>query len=343
MSRAPIGAEPSGLELREHINARNKTLFDAAHFRLTSVGGTADAVTATLAPALDGGGLVDGMTFGITWGAANTAGVTLAINGGSAVAVLDRSGAALPSSAISSGLRSLIEYIGGNFRVLTATGVDSAAAMRNSQTFTASGTWTPPVGADASTPVYVEAWGAGGGGSTGRCGGGGGYAAQWFRIGDLGSSVTVTIGAGGTAGGATGGNGANSTFGAFLTAYGGGGSAAGSLGPGGFGGGSSTAGTPTEAGRVGGGWGGAGNSDPAIGNSGLDASNNHGGGGGARGTSGTRNGGWAVYGGGGGGQTSGGKSKYGGDGGSGTSAGSAPGGGGGATAAGARGEVRVWI
>ena len=77
------------------LNTRFKELYDAAASPLTSIGGTANAVTATLDPALDGDGLVVGMGFTLTWGAENTAGVTLAINGGTPAAVLNADGSAL--------------------------------------------------------------------------------------------------------------------------------------------------------------------------------------------------------------------------------------------------------
>jgi len=115
----------------------------------------------------------------------------------------------------------------------------SAATSVNLQAFTVSGTWTKPV---TATFVMVEAWGAGGGGGSGSRvvlgnasmggggGGGGAYAYRVFAASELTSTVTVTIGAGGTGGTAisvdsTNGNngvtGGNTTFGSFITAYGG--------------------------------------------------------------------------------------------------------------------------
>lgn len=332
-----------------------KKLYDASALPLTAVGGTADAVTATLDPALDGGGLVDGMKFEITWGATNTAGVTLALNGAAAVPVLDASGNTLIASSIGAGLRSLLEYIGGSFRILSPllTSMGGGSARYYYQ-FTASGTWNKPAGLDDDASITVEAWAGGGGGGSGANGGGGGgggYAKIRLRAGDVPSSVTVTIGPGG----AIGSRGGNTTFGSLLTAFNGGagdedgGGGGGELSQGANGGASSNPPVNIAGGAIGGGNGGGGNS-AGVGNPGGEAATLWGGGGGGGGSSvgAGGSGGMAVFGGGGGegdstGGGSGGASKFGGNGGSTGVAGAAPGGGGGRNAAGARGEVRVWI
>lgn len=100
--------------------------------------------------------------------------------------------------------------------------------LLDTQTFTANGTWTKPN--VTGTFVVVRCWGAGGSGGGGsgtgsNGGGGGGFNEQIFLFSELTSTVSVTIGAGGTAvaSGNTGNAGGNTTFGAYLTAYGGGG------------------------------------------------------------------------------------------------------------------------
>lgn len=131
-------------------------------------------------------------------------------------------------------------------------------------------TFTVPSNA---TFFNVEIWGGGGGAGgggrnatsttrSGGCGGGGGaYVTGRFTKAQVGASVTVTVAAtanGGAAGaadttdGANGTNGNNSTFGALLTAYGGG---AGDRGgsPGGWGGGGGGGALSAASGSVGGG------------------------------------------------------------------------------------------
>jgi hypothetical protein len=109
----------------------------------------------------------------------------------------------------------------------------AATAIINTQVFTASGTYTP-----SSDLLYaiveVVGGGGGGGGSTGNSahgsagagGGGGGYARKVISAATIGASQTVTIGAGGTAGASgnnIGGTGGTTSFGALLSATGGGG------------------------------------------------------------------------------------------------------------------------
>lgn len=238
------------------------------------------------------------------------------------------------------------------------------------QLFTTAGgdTWTKPSGYSSTARVLVEVWGAGGSGAlaTGvnaRAGGGGGgsYKQLWKALGDLSSTESVTIGAGG-AGRSTdgdGNNGGSSAFGSYVTAYGGAGGGFNNAGTGEVGGGAGgmratgTAGAKQNDLLYSEGWGGDGTADPA----GVHGFFTGGGGGGAAGSPGA--GGSSLYGGGGGGGArsgsgaSGGTSTNGGagsDGASGGTAGSQPGGGGGAgiggshnSGAGGDGQVRVTV
>jgi hypothetical protein len=212
--------------------------------------------------------------------------------------------------------------------------------------YTTSGTWTKPVDTPNNAMVVIEAWGGGGSGrgdtgssdGSGGGGGGGAYNQAILPASDILDTVDVTVGIGGILI-----DGGNSSFGTYLTAYG---------GSRGIGGNSATNG-------VGGPGGGQfDNSDGAPAS--TNASTWTGGGGGGPTT---KSGGKATYGGGGGGgastntttQGTGGTSINGGKGGNGARSsrggdGTAPGGGGGGHADsgsspgyGARGEVRVYV
>jgi hypothetical protein len=107
-----------------------------------------------------------------------------------------------------------------------------AALTPNTQTFLANDTWTKPSGGFRLAKVQI--WGAGGSGANAASssnkaaggGGGGAYREEWYSLSALTATVSVTIGAGGTAKvagvRADGEAGGNSTFGSYITAYGGG-------------------------------------------------------------------------------------------------------------------------
>lgn len=184
--------------------------------------------------------------------------------------------------------------------------------------FTASGTF---VKADQGQYpdnhlVLIEAWGGGkGGGNSGtnRSGGAGGnYSSRWVRFVDLPTTIPVAVGAGGAPGASIGSSGGNTTFGTILTAYGSGQ-------------------TPASVAINDfwlGGKGGSGGSIGAVNEPGSPSGMGGGGGGSLRTDIGPQPPGGSLGGGAGGAANS---------------VGVAPGGGGGANAAGARGEVRVWL
>ncbi len=203
----------------------------------------------------------------------------------------------------------------------------------NIQTFSASGTWNKPTSFNPRV-VMVRVWGAGGGGGGGSSlatatvtkggggGGGGCFVERIFLASDLANDVSVTIGAGGSAGtgataggsGGDGGVGGNTTFGSLLTGYGGGGGRGGqnsalATGGGGGGGGHSAGQTATAA--VGGNGGQPISSGPGFdiqGVTGAVGSGNSyyghfggGGGGGSTNAAASTSGGGSLFGGGGGG------------------------------------------
>ena len=110
--------------------------------------------------------------------------------------------------------------------------VTGKGGLKSQQVFTNNGTWTKPAGI---TTIKVIVVGGGGGGSgssyyrqiTGGGGQGGGCSIRVMDVTSI-SSVAVTVGAGGTAGGVTqydggaaGGTGGTSSFGAYAVATGG--------------------------------------------------------------------------------------------------------------------------
>lgn len=242
------------------------------------------------------------------------------------------SGNTLTKATLTAGAGISITNSTGSITV-AATGL---ATSTDVQVFTGNGTWTKPSGAKA---VDVIAVGGGGGGGSGSCtasgataigGAGGGGAVlikKTYNASDLGSSVSVTVGAAGSAGtavgpgasaGVSGGIGGTSTFGTILSAYGGGGgsqgvtstsrsagSGAGTAGAGGTGASAAVNGglpnTGNGVGIAGGGGGVTGTNDV-----GQPSESGGGAGGGTTGSSAGQNGGTSVFscgGGGGGGST----------------------------------------
>lgn len=105
-------------------------------------------------------------------------------------------------------------------------------------------TWVKPADLDASKPILVHVWGAGGAGAdnnsyTGAVGGGGGgLAVKLIPVASLAATETLIVGAGNTVGSAVGGS---SSFGAHCSATGGNGGALESPNAGSNGGASGTA------------------------------------------------------------------------------------------------------
>lgn len=257
-----------------------------------------------------------------------------------------------------------------DYQKADGTAVVSVPTGNDIQIFTASGTWNKPAGFNADSTVFIEGWGGGASGSGSGSGynsgsGGGAYWSVWKKLSDLGSSESVTVGAGGTGVLSTQGqNGGNSQVGTHFLTYGGTAGTTGNSNVGGAGGsplGQSALGTRTTVAlsqtifstQGDGGTNGVAGNFGGLYNGGGGASGNAGG---------SQPGGGAMMGGGGGGgggstsNAAGGVSKNGGNGGKGQATvqadydGLIPGGGGGGNYAsgfrpghGGRGEVRISV
>ena len=176
---------------------------------------------------------VAGQTFKFKAGTANTGACTLNVNGLGAKTIKKSVSTDLATGDILASQVVVVVYDGTNMQMVASPSIPAT----DIQTFTGNGTWTKPAG----TPimVHIECWGGGGsGGKSQGCGGGGGaYVQRWLVPSLMGSTETVTIGAGGIAvsSNGAGNNGGNTTVGSLITAYGGGAGGSASYGGGGGG------------------------------------------------------------------------------------------------------------
>ena len=135
----------------------------------------------------------------------------------------------LPTADGSNG--QVIQTNGSGALSFTTISTDPDGAFRSTQQFTSSGTWTKPSGLKR-VRVYVTGGGGGGaiadnsGTNTATGGSAGGTAIKVIEAASLGSTETVTIGAGGakrSGSNGDGGSGGTSSFGSHCSATGGGG------------------------------------------------------------------------------------------------------------------------
>ena len=184
-----------------------------------------------------------------------------------------------------------------------------AASPADRQEFNGSGTWNKPA---VGTVAFIQCWGGGGSGGRAGAGDGGGggaggaYAERWMALSALGSSETVTIGAGGaaqTVDNTNGNVGGNTTFGSVHVAAGGGGAGSGTAADngGGGGGGPGQNGGSSAAGASGGPGASPAGTIGGVNTSSANNSNPFGGAGGGSGGATGSPGGHGIWGGGGGG------------------------------------------
>jgi hypothetical protein len=213
----------------------------AFNYRL--VGGTANALTFSSVATHKIPAYVAGHPFRFVTGAnPNTAACTFKADDLAAVPLVKRGGGALLAGDLPPDTAFHGIYVAGSVRLLDLVASDviaSSSIVGRTQIFTASGTFIVP-----ATSIEIEGWAAGGAGGAssdgagaslpaGAAGAGGGAGAYGYkRLTGLtiGSTVAVTIGAGGlgvASAALTGGSGGSTSFAAHMTLGGGQGGASG--------------------------------------------------------------------------------------------------------------------
>lgn len=208
-----------------------------------AAGGTANALTFSSNVAFKVPGYATGQIYRFVTGpAANTGTCTFKVDDNAAVPLVRRGGGALTSGDLPADTAFVGMFLAGSIRLLDPVASDinqSISIPGRTQIFTASGTLIVP-----ATSIEVEGWGAGGAGGAssdgagaalpaGAAGAGGGAGAYGYkRVTGLtvGSSIAVTIGAGGigvASAALSGGNGGSTSLGAHMTLGGGQGGASG--------------------------------------------------------------------------------------------------------------------
>lgn len=185
-----------------------------------TAGGTANALTAAVAPAP--ASLSTRMVVQITIASTNTAAATLNLNSLGAKSIVRRDGSALVAGDLVAGQIATLIYDGTNWRL--GAGQSRPSGM---QVYTTAGSYTFTVPYDVFRLRYKVIGGGAAGGSAnftpgcGGCGGGGGVSEGWTDV-TPGQTIAVTVGSGGTGVvNNSGNNGGTSSFGAVASATGG--------------------------------------------------------------------------------------------------------------------------
>jgi hypothetical protein len=194
--------------------------------------GSANAIVVTPPVAIPSSAIGFGMSLTVKLAANNTSTTVNMTVSGTAGSVKDAAGNPPPIGSLVAGRMYLMVHDGANWRAhALGTGIRPTEYVNVAPgvTSTSAPTW--------AGLVFAEVWGGGGGGSggTGASGAGGGYAAGYYTV-IPGSTLSITVGAGGAgaSSGAAAGNGGSSSLGGTVSATGGIGGAAG-MGAGGGG------------------------------------------------------------------------------------------------------------
>lgn len=242
---AKSGLTPSGADLSQLAKAIRSQRMNF----VATVGGTANAITLALDPAIAAYAELPATPVTFVATGNNTGNVTLNINGVGAIPLRYSNGRELTPGEIFIGRFVSCKVLGGSSPGTTVAYLLNPAQLLVGATtaITSSATFTVPAGVTLLRKVRV--WGAGGGGggangtgSSGSGGGAGGYGEFALAV-TPGQTIAVTIGVGGNAGGnvSNGVAGGTTSFGSFCSCTGGGG------GTGSAGGSAGSPGTPGTA------------------------------------------------------------------------------------------------
>ncbi len=196
---------------------------------ISTVGGTANALTATLAPAPASYSDLTGTPFLVKIASTNTGAATLNLNGLGAVAIGRSDNSALQAGDLLAGRTIEVMFDGGFFQIIGLS-PSSAGRLINVQIATSSFTYLPSAGMTFCIMEGVGGGGAGGGATNPGAGnvslGASGTAGTWgkarFTASVIGASKAVTIGAGGAGvPGAAGANGGDTLVAGILQLPGG--------------------------------------------------------------------------------------------------------------------------